>query len=107
MPDSLNGEGLLRKALDGPIDGRARETGDPGDKGNTSSPQSLAIEGCNQVLLSLTEVWKQQGVLPLKFFGFAHSCIIPSPPLIVTINFLRALSPLVSGDPDVSCTADG
>src|SRR5208283_2516220 len=92
MPDSLNGEGALRKALDGPIDGRARKTSNTGDDGNTSSSQSLAIEGCNQVLLSLIEVRKQQGVLPLKFFGFAHSRIIPSPPWFVTINFLRALS---------------
>src|SRR5208337_4345066 len=91
MPDSLNGEGALRKALDGPIDGRARKTSNTGDDGNTSSSQSLAIEGCNQVLLSLIEVRKQQGVLPLKFFGFAHSRIIPSPPSFVTLNFLRAL----------------
>src|SRR5208337_4048586 len=86
MPDSLNGEGALRKALDGPIDGRARKTSNTGDDGNTSSSQSLAIEGCNQVLLSLIEVRKQQGVLPLKFFGFAHSRIIPSPSSFVTLN---------------------
>src|SRR5271157_4991514 len=92
MPDSLNGEGALRKALDGPIDGRARKTSNTGDDGNTSSSQSLAIEGCNQVLLSLIEVRKQQGVLPLKFFGFAHSRIIPSPPSFVTLTFLRALT---------------
>src|SRR5271165_3930336 len=92
MPDSLNGEGALRKALDGPIDGRARKTSNTGDDGNTSSSQSLAIEGCNQVLLSLIEVRKQQGVLPLKFFGFAHSRIIPSPPSFVTLNFLQALT---------------
>ena len=30
MPDSLNGEGALRKALDGPIDGRARKTSNTG-----------------------------------------------------------------------------
>src|SRR5208283_3550790 len=98
MPDSLNGEGALRKALDGPIDGRARKTSNTGDDGNTSSSQSLAIEGCNQVLLSLIEVRKQQGVLPLKFFGFAHSRIIPSPPSFVTLNFLRALSWLVKAN---------
>src|SRR5208283_5045720 len=96
MPDSLNGEGALRKALDGPIDGRARKTSNTGDDGNTSSSQSLAIEGCNQVLLSLIEVRKQQGVLPLKFFGFAHSRIIPSPPSFVTLNFLRALTMRIS-----------
>jgi hypothetical protein len=92
MPDSLNGEGTLRKALDGPIDGRARKATNTGDDGNTSSSQSLAIEGGDQVLLSLIEVRKQQGVLPLKFFGFAHSGIIPSPLSFVTINFLRALT---------------
>src|SRR5208283_3950783 len=91
MPDSLNGEGALRKALDGPIDGRARKTSNTGDDGNTSSSQSLAIEGCNQVLLSLIEVRKQQGVLPLKFFGFAHSRILPSALSFVTLNFLLAL----------------
>jgi hypothetical protein len=31
-------------------------------------------------LLSLIEVRKQQGVLPLEFFGFAHSRIIRSSP---------------------------
>ena len=98
MPDSLNGEGALRKALDGPIDGRARKTSNTGDDGNTSSSQSLASEGCNQVLLSLIEVRKQQGVLPLKFFGFAHSRIIPSPPSFVTLNFLLALTKAPCGN---------
>jgi hypothetical protein len=37
-------------------------------------------------------VRKQQGVLPLKFFGFAHSRIIPSPSSFVTLNFVRALT---------------
>ena len=92
MPDSLNGEGALRKALDGPIDGRARKTGNTGDDGDTSSSQLLAIEGSHQVLLSLVEVRKKQGVLPLKFFGFAHPGIIPHPLSFVTINILRALT---------------
>jgi hypothetical protein len=56
---SLNGEGRLRKALDGPIDGRARKPGDARDQSDTSSPQLLAIEGSDQVLLSLIEVRKQ------------------------------------------------
>jgi hypothetical protein len=56
---SLNGEGMLRKALDGPIDGRARKPGDTRDESDTSSPQLLAIEGSDQVLLSLIEVRKQ------------------------------------------------
>ena len=80
MPDSLNGEGALRKALDGPIDGRTRKSGNTGDEGNTSSSQLLAIEGSNKVLLSLIQVRKQQGVLLLKFFCFAHSRIIPDTP---------------------------
>src|SRR5208282_2397701 len=86
------GEGALRKAIYGTIDGRASNTSNTGDDGNTSSSHSFAVEGCNQVLLSLIDVRKQQGVLPLKFFGFAHSRIIPSPPSFVTINFLRALT---------------
>jgi hypothetical protein len=56
---SLNGEGILRKALDGPIDRRARKPGNTSDEGDTSSPQLLAIEGSDQVLLSLIEVRKQ------------------------------------------------
>jgi hypothetical protein len=56
---ALNGEGMLRKALDGPIDGRARKPGHTSDEGNTSSPQLLTIEGSHQVLLSLIEVRKQ------------------------------------------------
>src|SRR5947209_1238288 len=89
VPDSFNGEGSLSKALDGPIDGRAREAGNTGDEGNTSSSQSLTIEGSDQVLLSLIEMRKQQGVLPLKFFNLAHSRIILSPLAFVTINLLR------------------
>ena len=53
VPYALNGEGMLRKALDGPIDGRARKPGNTRDEGNTSTPQSLSIEGSDQVLLSL------------------------------------------------------
>src|SRR5437899_8171407 len=43
-PDAFHGEGTLSQARDCPIDGRARETGNPGDQGNTPSSQSLAIE---------------------------------------------------------------
>src|ERR1035438_5615262 len=60
------------------------------DEGNTSSSQSLAIEGSDQVLLSLIQVRKQQGVLPLKFFGLGHPGSIPIPLPFVTINVLRA-----------------
>jgi hypothetical protein len=59
VSDTLDGEGMLRKALNGPIDGRARKPGDTSDEGDTSSPQLLAIEGSDQVLLSLIEVRKQ------------------------------------------------
>src|SRR5438477_9673946 len=40
VADSLNGEGVLSEALHGPIDGRASESGNPRDQGNTSSSQS-------------------------------------------------------------------
>src|SRR6478609_3624425 len=53
VPDSLHGEGALSQALESPIDGRARETGNPGDQGNTPSSQALAIEAGDEVLLSL------------------------------------------------------
>ena len=59
VADSLNGEGVLSEALNGPIDGRARKPGDTSDEGDTSSPQLLAIEGSDQVLLSLIEVGKE------------------------------------------------
>jgi len=59
VPHSLNGEGMLRKALDGPIEGRARKPGNTRDESNTSSPQLVTIEGGDQVLLSLIEVRKQ------------------------------------------------
>jgi hypothetical protein len=58
-PYTLDGEGMLRKALDSPIDGRARKPGDTRDDGDTSSPQLLTIEGSDQVLLSLIEVRKK------------------------------------------------
>ena len=92
MPNSLNGEGVLGKALDGPIDGRARKTGYTGYDRNTTSSQSLGIEGSDQVLLSLVEMRKQQRILALEFFGFAHPEIIPSPLPFVTLNFLRTLT---------------
>ena len=85
---SLNGEGMLRKALDRPIESRARKPGHTRDEGNPSMPQSLAIEGSDQVLLSLIEMRKEYGVLPPKFFDFAHPGIIASLSSFVTINFL-------------------
>src|SRR5438034_227446 len=88
---SLSGEGVLSEALNGPIDGRARESGNPGDQGNTSSSQSLAIDSRDEVLLSLIEMRKQQAIFPLKFVGWAHSGIIPTPLWFVTTNFLRTL----------------
>jgi hypothetical protein len=91
VADALHGEGVLGEALDGPIDGRAREPGNPGDQGNTTSSQSLAVDGSDEVLLSLIEMRKEQGIFPLKFFGWAHSRIIPIPLGFVTPNFLRTL----------------
>jgi hypothetical protein len=95
VADSLNGEGVLSEALNGPIDGRARESGNPRDQGNTSSSQSLTIEGSDEMLLSLIEMRKQQGIFPLKFYGWAHSGIIPTPLWFVTTNFLRTLTPML------------
>src|ERR1035437_8509987 len=53
---SFRSEGALRQALDGPIDGRPRKPRKTRDQGNTSSSQSLAIEGSDQVLLSLIQI---------------------------------------------------
>src|SRR5262249_23610773 len=92
VADALHGEGILGEALNGPIDGRAREPSNPGDQGNTASSQSLAVEAGDGGLLSLIEVRKQQGIFPLKFFGWAHSGIIPTPLGFVTANVLRTLS---------------
>jgi hypothetical protein len=58
VPYSLHRERALRQALDGPIDGRPRKPRKTRDEGNTSSSQSLAIEGSDQVLLSLIQVRK-------------------------------------------------
>jgi hypothetical protein len=91
VPYSLNGERMLRKALDGPIEGRARKPGKTRDEGNPSMPQLLAIQRSDQVLLSLIEMRKKYGVLLPKFFDFAHPGIIASLSSFVTINFLRAL----------------
>src|SRR5262245_43950187 len=94
VADALHGEGSLGEALNGPIDGRAREPSNPGDQGNTASSQALAVEASDEVLLSLIEVRKQQGIFPLKFSGWAHSGIIPTPVGYVTTNFLRTLTTL-------------
>ena len=94
VPYSLNEEGALRKSLDGPIDGRTSESGNPGDQGNTSPAQSLAIKGGDQVLLSHIEVRKQQRILLLEFCGLTHSGIIPWLLRFVTIIFLRPLTVL-------------
>src|SRR5271157_3270856 len=73
VPYSLNGERWLSKALDSPIDGRTRESGNTGDAGNTSSSQLLCIEGSDKVLLPLIQVRKQQAVFLLEFFCCAHT----------------------------------
>src|SRR5580704_10305685 len=91
MPDSLDGEGGLRKALDGPIDGRARKTSNPGDTGNAPSSQLLGVERGDQMLLSLIPVRKQRAEFMLKFVCCAHPRSIAQRALCVTINILRAL----------------
>jgi hypothetical protein len=60
-------------ALDSPIDGRTRESGNTGDVSNTSSPQLLCIEGSDKVLLPLIQVRKQHAVFLLEFFCCAHA----------------------------------
>jgi hypothetical protein len=91
VPYSLNGEGALRQALDGSIDGGPRKSCNTRDQGDTSSSQSLAVECSDQVLLTLIEVRKQQCVLPLKFFSLTHPGIITSPLSFVTANILQTL----------------
>ena len=80
------------KALDSTIDGRARESGNTGDEGNTSSPQLFGIDGSDKVLLSLIQVRKQQAVFLLKFFCCAHTDSITRGASFVTIINLRALT---------------
>jgi hypothetical protein len=58
VPDALDGEGCLMKVLEGTIEGRARESRNPGDEGDPSSPQLFGIDGSDQVLLSLIQVGK-------------------------------------------------
>src|SRR5208337_2645803 len=93
VPDSPNGEGALRKALDGPIDGRARKTSNAGDDGNTSSSQLLGVERSDQMLLSLIQVRKQRVEFMLTFFCCAHASSIAQRALCVSVIFLRALTP--------------
>jgi hypothetical protein len=64
------------KVLNGPIDGRARESCHSGDEGNTSSPQLFGIDGSDKVLLSLIQVGEQRSVFQLKFFFLAHTASI-------------------------------
>src|SRR5208283_4979421 len=92
VPDSPNGEGALRKALDGPIDGRARKTSNAGDDGNTSSSQLLGVERSHQMLLSLIQVRKQRVEFMLKFFCCAHAGSIAQRALCVIVICLRALT---------------
>ncbi len=81
----------MRKALDSPIDGRARKSGETGDPRNTPSPQLLCIEGGDKMLLSLIEVRKQQGVFLLEFLCCAHTDSIAQRASFVTLINLRSL----------------
>src|SRR5208337_653175 len=92
VPDSPNGEGALRKALDGPIDGRARKTSNAGADGNTSSSQLLGVERSDQMLLSLIQVRKQRVEFMLKFFCCAHAGSIAQRALCVIVIVFRALT---------------
>ena len=95
VPYSLNGERCMSKALDSPIDGRTRESGKTGDAGNTSSSQLSCIDGSDKVLLSLTQVRKQQAVFLLEFFCCAHTDSVIQCASFVTIIILRALTLIV------------
>ena len=91
MPDSLNREWGLRKALDGPIDGRARKSSNTGDDRNASSSQLLGVERSDQMLLSFIQVRKQLIEFMLKVFCSAHASSIAKRALCVTIIVFRAL----------------
>ena len=91
VPYSLNGERRFRKALDRPIDGRTRESGNTGDTGNTSSSQLLCIDGSEKVLLPLIQVRKQLTVFLLEFFCCAHTNSIIRYASCVTIINVRTL----------------
>src|SRR5208337_3015535 len=91
MPDSPKGEGALRKALDRPIDGRARKTSNTGDDGNTSSSQLLGVERSDQMLLPLIQVREQRVEFMLKLFCCAHASSIAQRALCVII-VVRALT---------------
>src|SRR3974377_1615225 len=92
VPYSLKGERWLSKALDSPIDGRTRESGNTGDAGNTPSSQLLRIDGSDKVLLPLIQVRKQQAVFLLEFFCCTHTDSVTHRASFVTLIILRALS---------------
>ena len=92
VPYSPSGEGALRKALDGPIDSRARKPSNTGDDRNASSSQLLGVERSDQMLLSLIQVRKQRVESMPKYFCLAHASSIARPASCVTINVLQDLS---------------
>ena len=71
-----------------------RQTGDTGDEGNPASSQLFRIDGSDQMLLTLIQVRKQQGVFLLELFGCAHTHSIPPSLAFVTATYLRALTGL-------------
>ena len=79
------------KAANGLIDRRARESGDTGHEGDTSSPQLFRIDGSDQVLLSHIQVWKQQVVFLLEFLCWVHTGSITQRGPFVTLINLRSL----------------
>jgi hypothetical protein len=67
------------KILDGTIERGAREASGTSHEGNSSSPQLFRIKGSDKVLLSLIQVWKQQGVFLLKLVSCVHTDSIAEP----------------------------
>jgi hypothetical protein len=78
------------KVPDGTIDRRARESREPRDEGDPSSPQLFGIEGDDEVSLPLIEMREQRGVFLLQFCFSAHIGSISGGSSIVTIIILQA-----------------
>jgi hypothetical protein len=80
------------KVLNRPIERRSRKPCHTSHEGDTSSPQALSINSSDKVLLSLIQVWEQQGIFLFKFFSCTHTKSIPQIGPSVTAIYLRALS---------------
>ena len=77
LPDPINGEWRLTKALNGTRDGGTRQTRGTDHEGNPSSPQLFRINGSDKVLLVIIQVREQQVVFLLKFFNGSHPDMLP------------------------------